>query len=89
MGSLGLRVTVVDDNPKMPEEDRFAAIEVLLSEDMESYAGKPSPDSHAYIVTLTWAFQKTRPFSNASLERTFAILGWSETRERLGPLRRI
>jgi xanthine dehydrogenase accessory factor len=83
MGSLGLRVTVVDDNPKMPEEDRFADIEVLLSEGMESYAEKISPDSHAYIVTLTRGFSKDKAILERLIGKDFRYVGMVGSKKKI------
>jgi len=73
----------VDDNPKMPEEDRFAAIEVLLSEDMESYAGKPSPDSHAYIVILTRGFSKDKAVLERLIGKDFRYIGMVGSKRKI------
>jgi xanthine dehydrogenase accessory factor len=83
MGSLGLRVTVVDDSPKMPEEDRFADIEVLLSEDMESYAEKLSPDSHAYIVILTRSFSKDKAILERLIGKDLRYVGMVGSKRKI------
>lgn len=75
MRSLDFRVTVVDDNPKMPEEDRFTDIEVLLSEDMESYAERLSPDSSAYIVILTRGFSTDEAILERIIAKDFRYVG--------------
>ncbi|NIS60978.1 MAG: hypothetical protein GTO13_09825 [Proteobacteria bacterium] len=75
MRSLDFRVTVVDDNPKMPEEDRFTDIEVLLSEDMESYAERLSPDSSSYIVILTRGFSTDKAILERIIAKDFRYVG--------------
>ncbi len=75
MRSLDFRVTVVDDNPKTPEEDRFVDIEVLLSEDMESYAERLSPDSSTYIVILTRGFSKDKAVLERLIAKDFRYVG--------------
>ncbi len=85
--SLGLRVTVVDDSLKMPEEDRFADIEVLLSEDMESYAEKLSPDSHTYIVILTRSFSKDKAILERLIGKDLRYVGMVGSKRKMRTIR--
>lgn len=75
MRSLDFRVTVVDDNPTVPEEDRFADIEVLLSEDMESYAERLSPENSTYIVILTRGFSTDKAILEHLIAKDFRYVG--------------
>jgi len=75
MRSLDFRVTVVDDNPKIPEGDGFADIEVLLSEDMESYAERLTPESTAYIVILTRGFSTDKAILERLIAKDFRYVG--------------
>jgi len=75
MRSMGFRVTVVDDNPEVPEGGRFADIEEVHSEDMESYAERLPPESNAYIVILTRGFSKDEAVLERIIGKDFRYVG--------------
>jgi xanthine dehydrogenase accessory factor len=83
MRSLDFRVTVVDDTPKRAEEEGFADIEVLLSEDMESYAEKLSPESTAYIVILTRSFSKDKAVLERLIGKDFRYVGMVGSKKKI------
>jgi xanthine dehydrogenase accessory factor len=87
MRSLDFGITVVDDNPKSPEEDRPADIEVFISEDMESYAEGLSPDSNAYIVILTRGFSKDKAVLERLIAKDFRYVGMVGSKKKIGTIK--
>ena len=83
MRSAGFGVTVVDDNPEALGEDRFADIEGLISEDMESYAERLPPESSAYIVLLTRGFSTDRAILERLIRKDFRYVGMIGSRKKI------
>ena len=83
MQSVGFRVTMVDDNPEVLGEDRFADMEGLLSEDMESYAERLPPEGNAYIVILTRGFSTDRAVLERLIGKEFRYVGMIGSRKKI------
>ncbi len=87
MRSVGFRVTVVDDNPEMLGEDRFAEMEELISEDMESYAERLSPEDSTYIVLITRGFSTDRDILERVIGKDFRYVGMIGSRKKIGTIK--
>ncbi len=87
MRSVGFRVTVVDDNPEVLEEDRLADMEGLISEDMESYAERLPSESSTYIVLLTRGFSTDRAILERIIGRDFRYIGMIGSGKKIGTIK--
>ncbi len=87
MRSVGFRVTVVDDNPELLEEDQLADMEGLISEDMESYAERLPSESSTYIVLLTRGFSTDRAILERIIGRDFRYIGMIGSGKKIGTIK--
>jgi xanthine dehydrogenase accessory factor len=87
MRSAGFRVTLVEENPDVLEEDRCADVEGIHSEDMESYAEKLPPGGNTYIVILTRGFSKDKAILQHLVEKDYRYVGMTGSRKKIGTIK--
>jgi len=87
MHALDFRVTVVDDNPIIPEMEQHADIEVLHVEDMDSYAEKLSPERTTHIVILTRGFSTDKAILERLIAKDFRYVGMVGSKKKISTIK--